>query len=261
MLFISVSLVAAACTSDSAPPTPEDTVEVVTVLDGDSLVVRVDGRERDVRLLGINTPERDECFSTEAKTAARDLIGPRVQLAGDDSDRFGRLLRYVYTLDGVLINQQLISDGFALALSGGHALQSDFKAAETAAFGAQVGLWQVDACGPASAADITITGLEPDAPGDDSQNANGEWVEVANQGDSPIDLSGWSMRDESSQHRFEFPAGFSLGPGKEVRVLSGCGDNTDSKLHWCAGDPIWSNRGDTAYLLDGSGNIVDRKGF
>ncbi len=182
-------------------------------------------------------------------------------MAGDDTDQFGRLLRYVYTLDGVLINQQLITNGFALALSGGHALRADFKAAEAAAFASRLGLWQPDACGPASSAEMAITRLEPDAPGDDSQNPNGEWVEVTNEGSSPIELTGWSLRDESSQHRFEFPVGFQLGSGDKVRVLSGCGNAAGDQLYWCGDDPIWSNRGDTAYLLDPSGNVVDRRAF
>ena len=258
---IPLLLVAAACSSTAQPPAPQDAVEVVTVLDGDSLVVRIDGEERDVRLLGINTPERDECFSLEAKTATGNLVGPTVRLAGNEDDQFGRLLRYVYTEDGLLINQQLVADGLALALSSGHALLSEFKAAEASAFADRLGRWQSDACGPHSSASVSISDLEPDAPGDDSQNPNGEWVEIANRGNNSVDLSGWSLRDESSRHRFEFPAGFELGAGDEVRVLSGCGEATKDKLYWCDGGPIWSNGGDTAYLLDPAGNVVGRRGF
>lgn len=254
-------LVAAACTSTVEPPTPQDTVQVVAVLDGDSLVVQVDGEERDVRLLGINTPERDECYSDEAKAATRDLVGPTVRLAGNDDDQFGRLLRYVYTTDGLLINRQLISDGFALALSNGHTLLEEFKAEEANAFANRLGMWAGGACGPASSAAVTISDLEPDAPGDDSQNPNGEWVEVTNGGSQAIELSGWTLRDESSQHRFMFSAGFELKAGDKVRVLSGCGSDTNNKLYWCGGGPIWSNRGDTAYLLDDSGNVVARRAF
>ncbi len=243
------------------PPTPQDTVEVVTVLDGDSLVVRINGGERDVRLLGINTPERDECFSAQAKAGLSNLVGPTVRLAGDDDDQFGRLLRYVYAEDGLLINQELIASGFALALSNRHALLEEFKAVEASAFADRRGLWRSDACGPTMSTDLAITDLEPNAPGDDSQNRNGEWVEVTNQGSEPFDLSGWSLRDESSRHRFEFPTGFKLDAGDRVRVFSGCGEAKNDKLYWCNGDPIWSNGGDTAYLLDPSGNVVGREAF
>lgn len=258
--LISLTLIAAAC-AGADPPAPNGSVDVVTILDGDSLVVSIDGDETDVRLLGINTPERNECFSAEAKAAAEALIGETVRLAGDDDDQFGRLLRYVYTEDEVLINEELITGGFALALSNRHALLDEFKRAEADAFAGKLGLWQTDACGPETAAIVSISGLEPNAPGDDSQNPNGEWVEISNQGGKSVELSGWTVRDESSQHRFSFPSGFVLDAGHEIRILSGCGNDSASELYWCAGDAVWSNGGDTAYLLDRSGNVVARKAF
>ena len=113
---------AAACNGTAAPTVPAGTEAVVAVLDGDSLVVDLGGEETEVRLLGINTPERDECFDQEARARAGELAGDRVRLSGEDEDRFGRLLGYAYTEDGTLINQQLVAEGMALALSTNHAL-------------------------------------------------------------------------------------------------------------------------------------------
>ncbi|MCP4248315.1 MAG: thermonuclease family protein, partial [bacterium] len=150
----------AACTGNAAPttPGPADSVPVVRVLDGDSLVVLIDGAETEVRLLGINSPERDECFDAQAKARTKELVTDRVSLAGDDEDRFGRLLRYAYAPDGTLINLQLVAEGMALALSTGHPLQADFKAMEAAAFQQHDGRWRADACGPAVDATVTLTG-------------------------------------------------------------------------------------------------------
>ena len=260
---IAFLLILTACTGTATPsaPDPADSVRLVRVLDGDSLVVEIDGAETEVRLLGINTPERDECFDAEAKARTRELAVERLRLVGSDEDRFGRLLRYAYAEDDTLINQQLVTEGFALALSTGHSLRDEFKAAETEAFRARIGRWSPDACGPAADAAIAISGLEYDAPGDDSRNANGEWVDITNTGAEAGLLSGWEIQDESSSHRFAFPDGFSLAPGGEVRVSSGCGQPSDDHLFWCDQDPIWSNGGDTAYLLDASGNVVDRWAF
>ncbi len=233
--FIALALISAACSSTTEPTGPADSAQVVTVLDGDSLVVRIDGGNRDVRLLGINTPERDECFSDEARAATADMVSPTVQLLGEGGDQFGRLLRYVYAEDGALINLELIQGGFALALSTEHGLLDEFKAAEAGAFADRLGLWQTDACGPAGASTVGISRVEPNAPGDDTQNPNGEWVEIANQGSDSVQLSGWTVRDESSQHRYSFPSGFTLDAGAEVRVLSGCGDNSADELYWCEG--------------------------
>jgi hypothetical protein len=47
-------------------------------------------------------------------------------------------------------------------------------------------------------------------------------------------------------------------PGATVQVFSGCGQNSAAGLYWCnSGSAIWNNTGDTAFLLDPSGNIVD----
>jgi endonuclease YncB( thermonuclease family) len=78
---------------------------VVKVVDGDTLKVRVDGVGiRSVRLIGIDTPEtygRAECGGRKASRRMRELapVGSRVVLVSDpsqaDRDRYGRLLRYV----------------------------------------------------------------------------------------------------------------------------------------------------------------------
>ena len=91
--------------SGSSGPVRRDVGNVVKVTDGDTLKVRIDGVGiRDIRLLGIDTPEkygRRECGG-ELATAAMGQeapVGSRVVLRSDPSqaavDRYGRLLRYV----------------------------------------------------------------------------------------------------------------------------------------------------------------------
>jgi hypothetical protein len=84
-------------------------------------------------------------------------------------------------------------------------------------------------------------------------------VEVQSSGAVAVDLTGWGVRDESSSHRFSFPTGFTLDAGARVRIRSGCGTDAADELFWCtSGSAIWNNDGDTAFLVDPSGNIVDR---
>ncbi|MEZ5377303.1 MAG: lamin tail domain-containing protein [Acidimicrobiales bacterium] len=119
------------------------------------------------------------------------------------------------------------------------------------------GQWAADACGRrAGVSGLRIVEIEYDAPGNDGENLNGEWVVVGSD-DELVDLSGWALKDETSSHRFVFPNGFSLAAGSTVRIFSGCGSPTESELYWCqSGSAIWNNSGDTAFLLDPAGNTV-----
>jgi micrococcal nuclease len=95
----------------------------VRVVDGDTIEVSpsVEGTE-DVRLIGVDTPEYNdpECgkqpYSDQASEFTTDeLEDKEVDLEFDEerTDRFGRLLAYVYTSDGELFNETLLREGYA----------------------------------------------------------------------------------------------------------------------------------------------------
>jgi micrococcal nuclease len=89
--------------------------QVMNVIDGDTIDVILDGEEVRVRYVGVNTPERDETCYSEATAANRALVeNQRVRLVKDvsETDRYGRLLRYVYVGD-TFVNQMLVAEGFA----------------------------------------------------------------------------------------------------------------------------------------------------
>jgi len=240
---------------------------VVEVIDGDTLDVELaDGTIDRVRIIGINAPESGECYAGQATAKLSNLVeGERVQLIADrtDRDRYDRLLRYV-ELAGEDMGARLVSDGLsAVRVSEpDDARERVLRALESDAREAERGLWSPTACGssPSGATALRITEVRLDADGNDAENLNDEWIDVSNTGTSPADLTGWRVRDESSSHRFSFPGAFSLGPGATVRIHSGCGSDSDADLFWCtSGSAIWNNDGDTAFLEDPSGNIVDRR--
>ena len=95
------------------------TVETVKrIVDGDTFVLE-DGRR--VRLIGVNTPEitngKTEYYGQEAKQFTSDhLLGREVVLFSDvgDTDRYGRLLRYVFVEpEPRMFNELLVADGYA----------------------------------------------------------------------------------------------------------------------------------------------------
>ena len=92
---------------------------VVRIIDGDTIDVDINGETQRIRYIGVNTPERDEICYAEATAANRDLVeGKRVRLEKDQSetDRFDRLLRYVYVGD-TFVNAALVQSGYAEAVS------------------------------------------------------------------------------------------------------------------------------------------------
>lgn len=236
---------------------------VADVVDGDTIDVDLRGTDERVRIIGINAPETGECLAAAAADWLRERIeGREVTLTADRSDRdgFGRLLRYV-ELDGDDVGVQLVEAGLAIAREypPDTARSDRLDAAQDRARRAEAGLWAEATCGPPAdgVGDVVIRDVRFDATGDDTTNLNDEWVRIRNDGATPVDLSGWIVKDESASHRYEFPDGFTLAPGASVTVRSGCGTDTDADLHWCVtGSAVWNNDGDTAFLLDPSGNVV-----
>jgi len=235
----------------------DSAVSVESVLDGDSLLAIVQGREVEIRLLGINAPERGECWSNEARAALEDaFIDEVLSVVGDEEDQYGRLLAYLSS-GSANINRRLVLDGYAIAVTVQHEKLPDFLAAEEEAIELGRGLWNPAACGSTDRRfDVRIRTIEPDAPGRDDRNPNGEFVVLTNEGPDP-DLTGWKLRDESSVHRYTFPSGFILAAGEIVTVRSGCGEDTRIDLYWCADGPVWTNSGDTVLLLDDFGAVAD----
>ena len=107
--------------TNSATTVKGETARVTRVIDGDT--IEIEGGNR-VRYIGVDTPEMTgdpmrRCFSIEARDKNRKLVeGKLVRLVKDvsETDRYGRVLRYVYIND-IFINEQLVKEGYAHAVS------------------------------------------------------------------------------------------------------------------------------------------------
>lgn len=127
--------------------------DVVKVDDGDTIVVDMNGSEEIVRFIGVDTPETQDprkpvqCYGHEASTYTKNLLsGKSVRLQADpldtNRDRYNRLLRYVYLPDGTLLEEKLITEGYALAYTAfPFEKASEFEGYEQTAHAAGKGLW------------------------------------------------------------------------------------------------------------------------
>ena len=105
---------------------------------------------------------------------------------------------------------------------------------------------------------VSVCGGVMDAPGNDNDNENGEYVILCNVGSLPANLTGWRLRDDAA-HWYNFPSNFVLAAGSRVTVYTGSGTNTSARLYQRSGSAIWNNTGDCAYLYNYAGSLVSRR--
>lgn len=132
---------------------------VLRIIDGDTIEVNINGVPEKIRLIGVNTPEtvdprkKVECFGKEASQFVTDILtGTSVFLEADasqsDRDRYGRLLRYVFLSDGLLLNKTIIAEGYGYEYTHNvpYHYMKEFKDAEHTAQKLGKGLWKEGVC-------------------------------------------------------------------------------------------------------------------
>ena len=107
------------------------------------------------------------------------------------------------------------------------------------------------------AADVRVAPwcTQTNAPGNDNENLNEEYVCFENRGGGPASLTGWHVRDEYG-HTYTFGT-FTLPAGEHVRLHSGTGGDTTTDVYWGRAVAVWNNGGDTVYLYDPGWTLVD----
>ncbi|MFB6211105.1 MAG: lamin tail domain-containing protein [Halobacteriales archaeon] len=265
-------------------------VTIVEVIDGDTMRIRYpNGSSDTVRLLGVDTPEVHTAtdpaeFETipdttagrqwlgrwgqRASEFARDrLAGARVRIRTDPrADRrggYGRLLVYLYH-DGQLFNLQLLRQGYARLYESQFTERDRFTAAEGKARTNGVGLWEYGPSATAesndSASSLAIVTIHADAPGNDHDNLNEEYVRLRNTANKTLTLTGWTVADAAG-HTYTFPDGFTLDPNETVTLHTGRGTDSTNALYWGRTNAVWNNDGDRVTVRDVSGVIVVERAY
>lgn len=125
VLFLCILVVVALYVGIQTGTSQTHVARVVSVSDGDTITVDIDGQTQTIRLLGVDTPETHHptkpvgCFGPEAEQFTRtQLNGKEVRLEYDVErhDKYNRTLAYVYVGD-TRFNDVLIEQGYAKILS------------------------------------------------------------------------------------------------------------------------------------------------
>ncbi len=122
IIVIAIAFLAEPFIRQEARPQNDYLYDVVRVVDGDTIVVNIEGENTKIRLIGVNTPESVHSDSKKntpegviASDYVKDLLeGKQVYIEYDKEklDQYKRTLAYVYTEDKELVNLKLIELGY-----------------------------------------------------------------------------------------------------------------------------------------------------
>lgn len=265
-LLVAALLVLAMAQAQRSPVGPiYGPVPVISVSDGDTLVVMSNVGPRKVRLIGVDAPEVGQpgpgaaafgAMATEFLASllpADRLVWLELDLGLEDI--YGRLLAYAYVADphgdwrlGDVpvrqLNLALAEAGWAwvMTVQPNVRYQDLYQQAVDAAQADGLGMWSTGASETAGAlpdGPIVIWCALYDPDNDNDDDEVGEWVSVLLH--EPMDTRGYYLHDDGSKQNFHLPPGEQ--PAGELRVHN-------------PGQSVWNNRGDTIYLMYGD-RIVD----
>lgn len=138
---------------------PQQSTKLIRVVDGDTLVVSINGEQEKIRIIGLDTPESVksnhpiECFAKEATEHITELLSSNSTLSivsdpsQDTRDKYGRMLAHIFVGE-VNIAQQMIVDGYAYEYTyrTPYIYQSEYRNAQLEAKEYERGLWSPQTC-------------------------------------------------------------------------------------------------------------------
>ncbi len=104
---------------------------------------------------------------------------------------------------------------------------------------------------------VDLGSSQLNAPGNDNDNLNQQFICLQNHTRMPVVLSGWHLQDAKGA-TYTFPH-VELPVDGCVRVHTGSGRDTATDLYWGRRSSVWCNEGDTISLYDRLWGVVDRK--
>jgi len=90
----------------------------------------------------------------------------------------------------------------------------------------------------------------------DTSEGEGEYVEIENNANNSVDMSGWRIEDDS-QTSFTFENA-TLEAEDSIKLYT---DYNETEHNWDRGLAVWAESGDTAYLYNRKDNLVEKQSY
>lgn len=114
--------------------------EVLRVADGDSFTLLRNNTKLEIRLYGIDCPERKQPFHKKAERLTSSVLQKgEIRFTEVDLDRYGRMVAWVY-VDSLNLNEELVRHGLAWHYKH-HSHDANLARLEDSARTAKAGLW------------------------------------------------------------------------------------------------------------------------
>lgn len=215
-------------------------VKVSRIIDGDT--IEVTGLEGNfssiIRLLFVDTPEKDEPFYESASDFTEQLLGQTVDLMisrnideQKDNEIYDRTLA-VIIFQNKVFNTQLLEQGLAsfYDIDNSVLIYDEWLAILQKAQKERIGLWE-------STSSLILSELLPNPVGED---VVGEWIEIYNPSDNRVVLSRFFL------DKYSIPSGTSIDP-RSFLVLPRSQTET-----------VLNNTGDTISLFFPGGLLINK---
>jgi micrococcal nuclease len=238
---------------------------VQRIVDGDTIIIN----NQSTRLLGINTPEKNEEYYQEAKEFLNETLfnkTVKIEYGREKYDKYKRELAFIF-FDNKNINLEVVKRGFAnVYILNEKRYEKELRNAWQECIKENKNLCE-------KSNDICADCIELKDLDLKSQTAV-----FYNKCDFSCNLTGWTIKDEGRK-KFFFPY-FILEKNKEIKIIVGnktISDKNENKdnektekkndenkgneednyiLYWNNESYVWTSTGDTLFLRDLKNNLV-----
>lgn len=198
-------------------------IVIVRAVDGDTFILE---DNRTIRLINVNTPEKNERGYAEAKDFLSQFESKTAFLDNEGTEKYGRTLGRVYA-DSQYINLELVKQGLAHSFLVDENERGDFFQAQEKAFRDQRGIWERSPFYECLRAKI---------------DKREEYVRITSSCAST--LEGWTIKDETTH-----PYTLHNPTHTSFTLWSAEGKNSAEDKYWGRGN-VWNDDRDTLFVRD-----------